>query len=278
MAVSETSDLSKTAAPLDPSSDTPKAAYSVLQLRATLVTAAILAGLAGIAWWSTAVNSRGMGSMVLGLTGVGRAMPFEMSVFVFLGMWTAMMVAMMFPAVAPILLLHRMVLRKQGRSGSGTVLFATGYLLVWVGVGLIPLGALVAFRHVADGSIWLDRASGAVLVLAGLYQFSTWKETCLKACRTPLSFLMTHDFGSGPYGAVRVGISHGLYCFGCCWALMAVLFVVGLMNLIWMAATAVVFLAEKNWKHGVGLTRVVGVLVIAFGLAVLVDPALLGGV
>lgn len=205
-------------------------------------------------------------------------MPFDMSVLVFLGMWTTMMVAMMLPTVAPIVLLHRMVLRRRGESSSKTLVFGSGYLLVWAAAGVIPLCILIGFRHVADGSIWLNRAGGVVLVIAGLYQFSKWKEACLKACRTPLSFLMTHDFGSGGFGAMRVGISHGLYCFGCCWALMAVLFVVGLMNLVWMAAIAMVFLAEKNWRHGVGLTRVVGCMVLAFGLAVLVHPSLLGAV
>jgi predicted metal-binding membrane protein len=124
----------------------------------------------------------------------------------------------------------------------------------------------------------LDRAGGAVLFMAGAYQFTRWKTACLKACRTPLTFVMTHDFGSGARGALRAGISHGAYCLGCCWALMAVLFVVGLMNLAWMAAIAVVFLAEKNWRHGVGLTKFMGVGVLALGVAVAIHPALLGSV
>lgn len=100
----------------------------------------------------------------------------------------------------------------------------------------------------------------------------------MKACRTPLSFLMTHNFGSGARGAFRVGVSHGVYYPGCCWALIAVLFVVGLMNLAWMAAIAIVFLAERNWRRGVGLTYVVGAAVSLFGIAVLVQPALLSTV
>jgi predicted metal-binding membrane protein len=101
---------------------------------------------------------------------------------------------------------------------------------------------------------------------------------CLRACRSPLTFLATHDFRRGRIGAFRPGVSHGLYCLGCCWAPMAVLFVVGLMNIVWMAAIAAVFVAEKNWRRGVGLTKVVGTLVIVFGLAVLVRPSLLGSV
>lgn len=267
--------MSQAILPLDPANDTPRSAYAVLQLRATLATVGILFALAGIAWWSTAARSRDTESMVQGLSAVGRAMPFDMGVLVFLGMWTTMMVAMMLPTVAPIVLLHRMVLRRRGESASKTLVFGSGYLLVWAAAGVIPLSILIGFRHFAHESQWLDRAGGVVLVIAGLYQFSKWKAACLKACRTPLSFLMTHDFGRGVYGALKVGISHGLYCFGCCWALMAVLFVVGLMNLVWMAAIGMVFLAEKNWRHGVGLTRVVGCMVVVFGLAVLVYPSML---
>ena len=118
-------------------------------------------------------------------------------------------------------------------------------------------------------------SESGVLVIAGLYQYTRWKLACLSACRSPLSFLMTHDFGSGAGGAFRVGLSHGAYCLGCCWALMAVLFVVGLMNLAWMAGIAIVFLAEKNWRRGVGLTYIVGAAVALLGVAVIAHPALL---
>lgn len=256
-------------------SDSPRSAFRVLQLRATLLTVAILLGLASVAWWQTVGTARDMAAMVQGIAQVGSGMPFDMGAAVFLGMWTTMMVAMMFPTVAPVVLLHRMVLRRRGEGIGRSVAFGSGYLVVWAAVGVLPLLALVWFRGIADGSTWVDRVGGAVLVLAGIYQFTAWKDACLKACRTPLTFLMTHDFGAGTRGALRVGISHGLYCLGCCWALMAVLFVVGLMNLVWMAAISVVFLAEKNWRHGVGLTKIVGVAVIVFGVAVLLDPSLL---
>jgi predicted metal-binding membrane protein len=261
-----------------PADDTPRSAYSLLHRRTTLTTIAILLGLAGLAWWSTVGSSRDMWGMVQGLAGVGVAMPFDMAAVVFMAMWTTMMVAMMFPTVAPIVLLHRMVVRRRGGGALPTVAFGGGYVTTWAVAGLIPLATLLAFRHVSDHSVWVDRASGAVLLLAGVYQFTPWKETCLRACRTPLTFLMTHDFGSGWTGAYLVGLSHGLYCLGCCWALMAVLFVVGLMNLGWMAVIAVVFLAEKNWRHGVGLTRVVGGAVLGLGIAVIIHPAVLGTV
>jgi predicted metal-binding membrane protein len=261
-----------------PVEDTPRSSYRVLERRVTLLTVAILLALAGVAWWATVGNVREMDSMVQGFAHVGVAMPFDMSAAVFMSMWATMMVAMMFPTVAPIVLLHRMVLRRRGQGIVPTLVFGAGYLVIWVSVGLIPLAALIGFRHVADGSTWVDRAGGAVLLLAGAYQFTRWKDTCLRACRSPLTFLSTHDFGSGLVGAFRAGASHGLYCLGCCWALMAVLFVVGLMNLAWMAAIAVVFLAEKNWQHGVALTKFVGTAVVGFGVAVLVHPAFLGSV
>jgi predicted metal-binding membrane protein len=120
------------------------------------------------------------------------------------------------------------------------------------------------------------RVCGGVLVVAGAYQFTRWKQVCLRACRTPLTFLSTHDFGRGLRGTARAGASHGAYCLGCCWALMAVLFAVGLMNLAWMAVIAIVFLAEKNWKHGVVLTQIVGSALIVLGGVIVAHPALLG--
>lgn len=258
--------------------DSPRTAYRALERRATLSTVAVLLVLSGIAWWSTVARSNDMTSMVQGLAQVGSAMPFDMNVAVFMSMWVTMMVAMMFPTVAPIVLLHRMVLRRRGQGVFPTAVFGSGYLVVWVAIGLLPLVALLGFRHVAGGSGWVDRVGGVVLLVAGAYQFTRWKDACLRACRSPLTFLATHDFGRGLGGALRAGISHGLYCFGCCWALMAVLFVVGLMNLAWMAAIAVVFLAEKNWQHGRGLTKVVGTAVLLFGVAVVIHPTLLDSV
>jgi predicted metal-binding membrane protein len=261
-----------------PREDTPRSAYRVLEQRATVTTVAVLLALAGLAWWRTVGQSHSMPAMVQGFAHVGVAMPFDMTVPVFMAMWTTMMIAMMFPTVAPIVLMHRLVMRRRGEGLAPTLAFGTSYLIVWSLVGLVPLAVLIGFRQVAHDSAWLARAGGLVLLLAGAYQFSRWKATCLRACRTPLSFLMTHDFGGGLAGAVRVGLSHGLYCLGCCWALMAVLFTVGLMNLAWMAGIAVVFLAEKNWRHGVGLTRIIGVATVLFGIAVLIHPSLLAAV
>ena len=124
---------------------------------------------------------------------------------------------------------------------------------------------------------WLPRAGGAVIVLAGIYQFTPLKDTCLSACRSPLGFVMTHNFGAGAPAAVRAGASHGLYCLGCCWPLMAVLAVLGLMNVAWMAVIAAIFFVEKNVRRGELLPRAVGSTCIAAGLAVMAWPNLLAG-
>ncbi|MGY1711954.1 DUF2182 domain-containing protein [Geodermatophilus sp. SYSU D00758] len=260
------------------SGEDPRWSYRDVERRTLGGTAVVLLGLAAAAWWVTVDRAGGMTSMVDGLADVGRAMPFEMGAALFFSMWTAMMVAMMFPTVAPVVAVHRMVMRRRGTGRLPTIVFAGGYLAVWVFLGIVPFLVLVGFRQVAEPSAWVARGAGAVLVVAGAYQFSRWKDTCLRACRSPLTFLATHDFGGGHRAAARVGASHGLYCAGCCWALMAVLFVVGLMNLVWMAVLTVVFLAEKVWRHGVALTRVVGTTLVVTGIAVLVEPSLLEAV
>jgi predicted metal-binding membrane protein len=256
--------------------DTPRLAYHALERRATILTAGALLALAGGAWWLTVRRAADMSGMVQGLAQVGGDVSFDMAAPVFLAMWVTMMVAMMFPTIAPIVLLHRMVIRRRGGSPAATVAFVGGYLLVWAAIGILPLATLLAVRHVTADSMWVARVCGAVLVIAGAYQFTAWKQTCLRACRTPLTFLSTHDFGNGLTGTIRAGVSHGAYCLGCCWALMAVLFAVGLMNLAWMAAIAVVFLVEKNWRYGVALTRVAGVATAALGVLVLAHPDALG--
>jgi predicted metal-binding membrane protein len=252
--------------------------YAALERRASVATGLALVGLAGLAWWLTVQRAADMTGMVQGLAQVGGAMSFDMLAPVFLLMWVTMMVAMMFPTIAPIVLLHRMVMRRHDAGPGPTVAFVGGYLLVWTSVGVVPLLVLHAFRHVDVAPMVIGRLCGVVLVVAGCYQFTPWKLACLRACRSPLTFLSTHDFGHGLRGTMRAGVAHGAYCLGCCWALMAVLFAIGLMNLTWMAALAVVFLAEKNWKYGVVLTQVVGTSVAVLGLLLLAHPASLDSI
>lgn len=238
---------------------------SLLDRRATLTTTALLLAFAAAAWFLTWRQASGM--MVADLTPP-----------LFMSMWLTMMVAMMFPTIAPMVLAHRMVVLKRGEGNLPTVVFVAGYISIWIVVGLIPLAAVLGFQHAGPqvlGRRWLEIAAGGALVLAGLYQVTPWKSFCLKQCRTPMSFILTHDFGGGPVAAIRAAASHGLYCLGCCWALMAVLVIVGLMNLAWMAVIAVVFLTEKNLPHGPAVSRAVGAALVALGLAVAIFPGLL---
>jgi predicted metal-binding membrane protein len=263
---------------LEAKPDTPRSTYVLFSRRVTLVVVGVLIGLAAVAWWSTVRQANSMSDMVSGLGQVGTRAPNDMTIPIFMGMWVAMMVAMMFPTVAPIVLAHRMVMKRRGEGETPTVAFVLGYIAVWSLIGVIPLIGFLAFRNLSAGaadSRWLPTLAGGILLMAGVYQFTGWKAACLKACRSPMSFLMTHDWGGGSRSAFKAGLSHGAYCLGCCWALMAVLVVVGLMNLVWMAAIALVFLAEKNWKHAVGLTKVIGLGLVGIGIAVIVSPGIL---
>jgi predicted metal-binding membrane protein len=235
-------------------------------LAATLVIA--LLACAAVAWAFTIgqANSTAMGG--LALMGAG----------LFLITWLVMMIAMMFPSVAPMTLAFASVTRARGETVLPTAAFVTGYLMVWTAAGLVPLGVLQALNQLfMTAPSWLPRLGGAVIIVAGIYQFTPLKDVCLRACRSPLGFVMTHDFGGGLPAAVKAGASHGLYCLGCCWAVMAVLAVLGLMNVAWMAVIAAVFFIEKNVRRGELLPRIVGVVCIAGGLAVAVWPGLLAG-
>jgi predicted metal-binding membrane protein len=196
----------------------------------------------------------------------------------FLAIWVVMMVAMMLPAVAPMVLAHARIVRSRGEGALPTISFVLGYLVVWTAAGLVPLASieLLGSSIASPFSGWLPRLGGAVVLLAGAYQLTPMKNACLRACRSPLGFVMSHDFGGGAPAAARAGMSHGFYCLGCCWALMAVLAVVGLMNLAWMAVFAVVFFLEKNLRQGVMLARIVGAACIVIGAALLVRPDVLG--
>jgi predicted metal-binding membrane protein len=248
-----------------------------VESQATFVLVALLLGLAAVAWAITARQAFDMGSMVSGLAQVGQRMPNDMAAPVFIAMWLAMMAAMMLPTVAPMVLAHHMVISARGEGWLPTAVFVAGYLAVWTAIGLLPLLAFLGFRNLMDPTPgWVTPVAGIVLLAAGIYQFTPWKGACLKACRSPLNFIMTHDFGRGSRAAVRAGASHGAWCLGCCWALMSVLVVVGLMNLVWMAGLALVFMLEKNWRRGVAVSRIAGTGVALLGVAVLLQPQALG--
>jgi predicted metal-binding membrane protein len=232
---------------------------------ATAIVAVLLV-CAAVAWLFTISQASSMAMGGIAMMGAG----------LFLITWLVMMVAMMFPSVAPMTLAFASVTRSRGEWALPTSAFVLGYLVVWTAAGLVPLGVLqVANQIWMTPPPWLPRIGGAVFILAGIYQFTPLKDTCLRACRTPLGFVLSHDFGGGPASAVRAGVSHGLYCLGCCWALMAVLAVLGLMNIAWMAVFAAVFFIEKNVRRGELLPRMIGAASVVGGLAVVAWPSLL---
>jgi predicted metal-binding membrane protein len=260
------------------SHEQPGAAWRLLDPRSTAAVAVPLVALGIVGWFFTVRQARDMSGMITGLGQVGTHMPNDMAMPAFMVMWLWMMVAMMLPAIAPVVLAQRKVVRARGEGALVSAAFVAAYLGVWLFAGLGPLLAFLGFRNLpmaAQASPWLPVAGGAVLLIAGVYQFTSWKNTCLQACRSPLAFVARHDATPGSAAALRAGAAYGTYCVGSCSAMMAVLVVVGLMNLVWMAAIALVFLAEKNWRGGVLLTRVAGAGVAALGVAVAIVPSVL---
>jgi predicted metal-binding membrane protein len=194
-------------------------------------------------------------------------------------MWWVMMVAMMTPSAAPMILLYARATRHAqagGRMQPGVVAtasFAGGYLLAWLAYSgaatllmwLLERSGVLAVTRMGSTSAWL---SAGLLIVAGLYQFSSLKTACLQTCRTPAEFLSRH-WRPGASGALRMGLAHGTYCVGCCWALMALLFVGGVMNLLWIAILAMFVLAEKLAPQGPWMSRLAGLILVLWGLATL---------
>jgi len=172
----------------------------------------------------------------------------------FLGAWALMMTAMMLPSAAPLVLVH-------ARAGRGTAFLATGDLLLWAAPGAAAYGV----TKLVDPMMVSGAVKGGVLVGAGVYQLTPVKSVCLKRCRSPLDFLMQR-WRPGRLGTLRLGFAHGLYCVGCCWALMAVLVLAVAMSPAWAAAIAAVVFAEKVLPRGETIARVLAVALVAVGL------------
>ena len=183
-------------------------------------------------------------------------------------MWTVMMAAMMLPSAAPMVLCFA-ALNRRRNEGARTLLFVAAYLALWAAFG----GAAAAAQWALQSIGWVSPMivstssvlSAALLLIAGVFQFSRLKHACLRACRSPLGFLMS-DWRDGLWGAWRMGVRHGLYCLGCCWALMALLFVGGVMNLLWIGALAGLVAMEKLAPKGEVAAQVLGGLMIGVGV------------
>ena len=188
-------------------------------------------------------------------------------------MWLLMMVAMMLPSAAPFVLLYARFARQQGPAGGGwgpVTAFAGAYIGVWAGFSLIA--AIAQWALVRSGAVSAmtqalgdHRIAGGLLIAAGLYQLTPLKRACIQACQAPLSFLMRY-WRPGWRGALRLGLRHGVYCLGCCWAMMALLFVGGVMSLAWIAGLALLVLIEKLSPAGRELGLAAGVLMTAAGV------------
>ena len=192
---------------------------------------------------------------------------------VFIAMWAAMMVAMMLPSTLPLLLLYRRaaLFRCDPRAGLATCLLASAYFFVWTlfGVAAYLLGSLAARFAMtsAETARMVPPLIGASLIVAGMYQLTPWKYACLRHCRDPLMLLSRHLHG-GVRGAVRLGLHHGAFCAACCWALMFIQLVVGVMSIPAMVAVAAVIAFEKLLRRGEWVARAVGVAAILAGAGV----------
>lgn len=191
-------------------------------------------------------------------------------------MWSVMMIAMMTPTAAPMVLMFAAINRRrrlQQRPFVPTALFLLGYIIVWTAFSAAATAAQYALHRaslISPAMVASNRWLGAaLLVAAGIFQFTPAKNRCLAHCRSPLDFIMT-DWRDGHGGAIVMGLRHGAFCTGCCWLLMALLFVVGVMNLIWVAAITLFVLLEKLLPPGRWLALTSGAALIVWGVALLV--------
>ncbi len=216
-------------------------AFAAARTRLGLV--ALLFALAAIGWWWTVDQMRGMDNGPW--TGLG-------TLGWFIGTWVVMMAAMMLPSVSPTVALYSRMARA--RSPLSPLLFTSGYLLTWAGAGLLAFAVAVGGGRIAGDVLSWDRAgrwvAGGTLVVAAVYELTPLKDVCLGKCRSPLGFLLG-SWRDGWSGAMRMGAKNGAWCVGCCWALMASLFALGVMSIVWMALVAGLIAVEKAvpWRR-----------------------------
>jgi predicted metal-binding membrane protein len=247
---------------------------SAATLRAELAQRALLGlllALALVAWLVTDNRMGGMESAPgMDLGGLG----------FYITVWVAMMAAMMFPSVAPTVLMYDRLrtghrARGKGAAPDATVLFVAGYLCVWTGAGLGAYGVIELVRAIDPAFLAWNEAgpyvTGGVIVAAALYQLTRLKQACFLKCRSPMMFL-AERWRHGRRGGLELGLRHGAWCLGCCWALMAALFALGVMSLGWMALIAAFIAGEKLLPWPAAARRTIAVLLLALGLGVAFVP------
>jgi predicted metal-binding membrane protein len=238
-----------------------------------------LLGVTAIAWLYLLTLGQGMSDMAMNdMPGMAMPMVADWTPTVFalaFAMWWVMMLGMMVPSAAPMILTFATLNRNKRARGQGfvpTSVFTLGYLVVWGLFSLSATAAQWALDRIALLSPMAATTSpmlgGALLILAGLYQFTPLKQACLRNCRSPFAFVLNH-WHDGNAGALRMGLEHGSYCLGCCALLMALLFVVGVMNLLWVAAIAMFVFAEKLLPGGARIGWVGGGVMLGFGVFLL---------
>src|SRR4051812_40025940 len=237
--------------------------------RARLGLIVVLFGLAALGWWWVAGEMDGMDNgpwTALGALGW------------FLGVWVVMMAAMMFPSVSPTVALYARMTRE--RSAAAPWLFTGGYLLVWSAVGLAAFALAAAGERLDIGLLAWDSAgrwiAGGTLLVAAVYELTPLKDACLGKCRSPLGYLLG-SWRDGLRGALRMGAGHGAWCVGCCWALMASLFALGVMSLGWMAFIAAVIAVEKTLPWRRVATYGTTAILLALGVLLLAAPEAIPG-
>lgn len=249
----------------------PGAAFWGLLERGGALTAATILAVVGVGWIYLVAGAGMEAPSHAGAT--VQLLSTATHAALILVMWMVMMTAMMLPSAAPMILLYRSIARKRFSPTGYAIrvsIIAGGYLLAWA-VFSIPATATHWGLHEssmlgASSALSSKPASAALLLLAGLYQLSPLKHACLRQCRSPLAFLAQSWRDDLP-GVLGMGLRHGLYCVGCCWALMALLFVGGVMNILWAAGLTVWVLLEKVAPHGRLLGRLAGFLLIAAAIA-----------
>jgi predicted metal-binding membrane protein len=240
---------------------------------------ALMVALIVLAWLTLWVWGRSPGGLFYSHHGPGTFVRGGAFVLVFVAGWTVMVVAMMLPTSLPLVTLFRAIVRRRRDRALLVALLIAGYLGTWTLFGsLVYLGGWV-LQQIARQSGWLAAngwvVGAGILALAGIYQFTPLKYKCLEKCRSPLSFIVEHWRGSGERSqAFRLGTHHGLFCVGCCWSLMLLMFLVGTGSLVWMLALGAVMAVEKNMPWGRRISAPLGATLVGCGLILGITPAL----